>query len=153
MAPDTHRMTQSASRSRAVAVQHVANGTSVAVLGAAAFGVGTLMPLTLTSYLSLVVGGIGLVGVGAFTAARAYRHLKRFGRPGSSRWLATLGGFGLSSFTMAATHGLLVVGFEPIVRALHNVSLAGVAGFGALLAMLTLRALVGWMTGSGEGCE
>lgn len=144
---DTPLTPASASQSRAAAVQHVANGTSVAVLGALVFGIGTLAPLSLASYLGLVVGGVALIGAGAFTAGRARGHLRRFGRPGSSRWLAALGGFGVSSFAMAATHGLLVVGFEPVVRALHNLSLAGVAGFGLVLMVLTVRALWRWMVG------
>ncbi len=135
-----------AGASRSMAVQHIANGTAIAAGGLAAFLGGSLLPLSTATYLVLVVGGVAIAGCGVLTAGRGASHLLRFGEPGSSNLLLTATGLGASITSFAATHALLVLGVEPVVRALHNLSMLGVVGFGTLLLILMVKALVGLAT-------
>ena len=138
-----HLPTPLASRDRAV--EHIVTGGGLAASGAATFALGTLLPATPLFYMGFVVGGIALAGAGLVQAGRAVAHLSRFGTPGSTTGLFAATGLGASMATFALTHALLIVSdVETGLRILNDASALGTVGFGTVLALLTLRALVAW---------
>ena len=137
--------------SRDRAVERIVKGGGLAAVGAATFAVGAALPTTPLFYIGFVVGGIALAGCGLLEIGRAASHLRRFGGRGASHGLVASAGLGVSMATFALTHVMLIVSdIETGVRALNDLAALGSVTFAALLALLTLRALIGWMTGSGE---
>ncbi len=128
--------------SRGVAVDRVFRGGSLALFG---FGIGLVADaLNLTGLpLSVALGtAFTSLGVGTVWAGLGAKHLIRYGRRGSPLALLSLAGFGGSILLRVVTGYLLTAGPSAVLNALSAVALAGTLGFGLILVLLTLVALV-----------
>ena len=130
--------------SREIAVQRIFQGGASIIAGAALL----LKPLQSFSLdmVALVLGGLGLVQLG-----RAAKHLKKYGSRASLIGFVTATALGLSTVSLAVFNWIGVVisvGSIPGWIWFFRTSLWAYYGFGIVMILLVLRALVLWAVDS-----
>ena len=136
--------------SRKIAVQRIFLGGTSVVAGAVLFAVENALPGLSTSF-SMQMAAMGLGGLGLVQLGRAAKHLLKYGSRASVIGFFAAAGLGLSAASIAVLQWIgmtLITGPNPALRwAVHWLGW-GFYGFGIVLLLVVLRALIGWAVDS-----
>lgn len=143
------RATEDILASRAVAVDRVFKGGSLAVLGFAGallidiLNLGPGLPLWVSLGAALTAFGAGAIWAGSGAS-----HLIRHGRKGSSLWLVSLAGLGGSVILNVVSTVLMGTWGHPILEGLNLFAMASCGLFTAALIVIGLITIARWILAS-----
>ena len=135
--------------SREIAVQRIFQGGALVSAGAVLVGA-TMSFLAIDSF-SLSMVGMGLGGLGFVQLGRAAKHFMKYGSRASLIGFATATALGLSTVSLVVFNWIGVVLSTRAVPGwiwFFRGSLWAYYGFGIVMLLLVLRALVRWAVGS-----
>ncbi len=135
--------------SRKIAVQRILQGGALVSVGAVLSGA-TMSGLGIDSF-SLSMVGMGLGGLGLVQLGRAAKHFMKYGSRASLIGFVSAAGLGLSTVSIAVIQWIgitLLPGPNPaLVWAVHWL-VRGYYGFGIVVLLVVLRALILWAVDS-----
>ncbi len=148
--PEGRDRPSSVELSREIAVQRIFLGGASVVAGAVLFAVENGLPGLSTSF-SMQMAAMGLGGLGLVQLGRAAKHLLKYGSRASVIGFVAAAGLGLSTVSIAVIQWIgmtLLPGPNPALAwAVHWLSW-GFYGFGIVMLLVVLRALILWAVDS-----
>ena len=142
--PEARDRPTSVELSRKIAVQRTFQGGALVGAGAVLLGV-TASFFGIDSFsLSMVAMGLG--GLGLVQLGRAAKHLKKYGSRASLIGFVSAAGLGLSTVSIAVSQwfGATLPGPNPGLLWAVRGLIWGYYGFGTVMLLIVLRALVRW---------
>ena len=134
--------------SREVAVRRVFRGGRTALAGAVLMGAASFFGVSSGLPFALGMGGFVLGGLGLVEIGRATRHFLKYGTRTSLVGFVATSGFGLSAVCAGLSNWIGVTVGGGIWRGIIHWSMNGLYGFGTIVVLLALRALILWAVDS-----
>ena len=146
--PEGRDRPSSVELSREIAVQRIFLGGASVVAGAVLFAVENGLPGLSTSF-SMQMAAMGLGGLGLVQLGRAAKHLLKYGSRASVIGFVAAAGLGLSTVSIAVIQwiGMTLWPNPALAWAVHWLSW-GFYGFGIVMLLVVLHALLRWAVGS-----
>lgn len=134
--------------SRKIAVQRIFQGGASVVAGAVLLAVENGLPGLSTSF-SMQMAAMGLGGLGLVQLGRAAKHLLKYGSRASVIGFVAAAGLGLSTASIAVIQwiGMTLLPNPALAWAVHWLA-RGFYGFGIVMLLVVLRALILWAVDS-----
>ena len=130
--------------SREVAVRRVFRGGGAALAAAVLMGATSFFGVSSGLPFALGMGGFVLGGLGLVEIGRATRHFLKYGTRTSVVGFVATAGVGLSAVCAGFSNWIGVTVGGGIWRGLVHWSMNGLYGFGTIVVLLALRALILW---------